>query len=302
MKLPSDATETPSSKPRRPWLAGVLSLLGSGPLGQVYVGRLRRSLLLWLVGAGVSAVLLFTTISFPIQRLGLILLSLCVVAVPIYFAVDAFLLARRDRLPPAKRYQRWWVYALFFVLFCLGNNGAAHLLRSFVGEAFLVPTGGMSPTILAGERIVVDRLWYSRERVRRGDVVVFRSEGPGSPLFVQRLVGLPGDEIEIKSERVFINGEEWDDPRAVLTGPVPPFGEMVDYGPAKVPAECYFFLGDNRRRSKDSRMIGPIPIADVYGVARFIYWPRERTFPNPHDTTHYAIGPFHLDRLGMRLD
>jgi signal peptidase I len=241
-------------------------------------------------------------ISLPIGRSGLIVLFLCVVGVPIYFAVDAFLLAKRNHSLPRKRYQRWWVYLLFFVLFCSGNNAVAHLLRSFVAEAFIVPTRGMSPTILPGERILVDRLWYSREHVRRGDVVVFRSKGQGSPLFVQRVAGLPGDEIEIKNERVFINGAAWDDPHAVFTGPLPPFGEIVDYGPAKVPAECYFFLGDNRRLSKDSRMIGPVPISDMYGVARFIYWSRERTFPNPDDTTHYLPGPFHWDRLGLRLD
>jgi signal peptidase I len=101
---------------------------------------------------------------------------------------------------------------------------------------------------------------------------------------------------------VFLNGAQWDDPRAVFTGPLPPFGDMVDYGPAKVPANCLFLLGDNRRLSKDSRMIGPIPMSDLYGVARFIYWSRERTFPNPVDTTHYVPGPFHWDRLGLRLD
>ena len=302
MELPSSATETPSFKPRRPWLAGILSLLGGGPLGQIYVGRMRRSLLLWLVGECVFPVLAFATISLPIQRPGLILLSLCVVAVPVYFAVDAFLLARRDRFLRPKRYQRWWAYVLFFALFCVGNNAVAHLVRAFVGEAFIVPTRGMSPTILPGERILVDRLWYSRERVQRGDVVVFRSEGPGSPLFVQRVAGLPGDEIEIKNERVFVNGVQWDDPRAVFSGPLPPFREMVDYGPAKMPANSYFLLGDNRRLSKDSRMIGAIPTSDLYGVARFIYWSRERTFPNPDDTTHYAPGPFHWDRLGLRLD
>ena len=149
---------------------------------------------------------------------------------------------------------------------------------------------------------MVDRLWYSRDHVRCGDVVVFRSEGPDSPLFVKRIVGLPGDEIEIKDERVFINGAKWDDPHAVLTGPVPSYRAMVDYGPANVPAECYFLLGDNRRLSKDSRVMGPIPISDVYGVARFIYWSRERTFPNPDDTTHFVPGAFHWDRLGQRLD
>jgi signal peptidase I len=245
---------------------------------------------------------MFATISLPIQRPGLILLSLCMVAVPICFAMDAFLLARRNRIQIRKLYQRWWAYVLFFALVYVGNNAVAHLLRAFVCEAFFIPTRGMSPTILPGERILADKLWYRRDCIQRGAVVVFRSEGPGSPLFVQRVAGLPGDEIEIKNERVFINGAQWDDPHAAFTGPVPRFGEMVDYGPATVPDDCYFLLGDNRRLSKDSRMIGPIPLTDVYGVARFIYWSRERTFPDPDDTTRYVPGPVHWDRLGARLD
>jgi signal peptidase I len=302
MELPSSVTETPAFRARRPWLACILSLLGGGPLGQIYVGRMRRSFVLWLVGACIFPILAFATISLPIQRPGLILLFSCALAVPIYLAVDAFLLARRDRFPSPRRYQKWWAYVLFFALFCVGNNAVAYLVRAFVAEAFIVPTRGMSPTILPGERILVDRVWYSPDRIHRGDVVVFRSEGPGSPLFVQRIAGLPGDVIEIRNERVFINGAKWDDPHAVFTGPLPPFGAMVDYGPATVPANSYFFLGDNRRRSKDSRMIGPISMTDIYGVARFIYWSRERTFPNPDDTTHYMPGPFHWDRVGVRLD
>lgn len=301
MEVPSSTMETPSVKPRRPWLAGLLSLLG-GPLGQIYVGRMRRSLLLWLVGACIFPILVFTTISVPIPRPGLIGLFVCAAAVPMCFAVDAFLLARRDRFLPVKRYQRWWVYVFFFALFCGGNNAVAHFVRAYVCEAFLVPTRGMSPTILPGECILVDKLWYHCDRIRRGDVVVFRSEGPGSPMFMQRVAGLPGDEIEIKSERVFVNGAPWDDPHAVFTGPLPPFKEMVDYGPAQVPADRVFLLGDNRRLSKDSRMRGPIPLSDLCGVARFIYWSRERSFPNPEDTTQFAPGPFHWDRVGRRLD
>ena len=302
MDLPCSEPEKAIFKPRRAWLAAILSLLGSGPLGQIYVGRLRRSLVLWLAGLCLSPVLLLAAIGLPIERWGLLLLCLLIMAVPIYFAVDAFRLARRDRFRPPKRYQRWWVYVLFFAIFCVGNNAAAHLFRALIGEAFLVPTRGMSPTILPGERILADRLWYSRNRIERGDVVVFRSEGPGSPLYVQRVAGLPGDEIEIKNERVFINGAPWDDPHVVFAGPLPLFGEMVDYGPAKVPASHFFLLGDNRRLSKDSRIMGPIPASDVRGAARCVYWPRERVFPNPDDTTHYVSGPFHWDRIGQRLD
>ena len=293
--------ETSSSKPRRPWLAAILSLLG-GPVGQVYVGRLRRSLFLWLVGFCLLPILAFCMIGLSIGRFGLILLSLCAVGFPIYLSIDAFWLARKNRHAMLKRYQRWWVYVLLFVVFCLGNNVIAQLIRSFVAEAFVVPGRSMSPTIQPGDRLLVDKLWYSRNRIHRNDVVGFRSEGPGSPILIQRVVGLPGDTIEIKNERVFINGAECDDPHAVFNAPLPSYKEMIDYGPVKVPSDFCFLLGDNRRMSKDSRITGPIPKSDLYGTARWIFWSRERRFPNPNDTTHYVLGPIHWDRLGLRLD
>ena len=289
-------------RPRRPWLAAILSLLGGGPLGQVYVGRLRRSLVLWLCGGCLAPFFAIFISTLPIERRGINAIVLCVAAVPILFAVDAFVLARRDRHAELKRYQRWWVYVSFFVVFCLGNTAVAHLVRSFVAEAFVVPTRGMSPTILPGDRLLVDRLWYNRKRIHRSDVVVFRSEGPDSPLFIQRVVGLPGDEIKIRNEHIFINGRAWDDPHAVFNASLPPLDELANHGPVKVPLDCCFLLGDNRRLSKDSRLIGPIPLSDLYGVARWIYWSRERTFPNPHDTAHYVSGPILWERMGQRLD
>ena len=160
----------------------------------------------------------------------------------------------------------------------------------------------MSPTIQPGDHILVDKRSCIRNRIHRNDVVVFRSEGPGSPLYFRRVAGLPGDTIEIKNERVFINGGEWNDPHAVYNAPLPPFSEMVNREPVKVPLDYCFLLGDNRRMSKDSRMTGPIPLADVYGVARWIYWSRERTFRNPNDTEHYVLGRIQWERLGLRLD
>ena len=148
-------------KPRRAWLAALLSLLG-GPLGQVYVGRFRRSVVFWIIGALLLPILAFSSVSLPLGRFGLALLLLSVLAFPVYLAVDAFLLAKRNRDAPLKRYQRWWIYLLVFVAFCLANNAVAHAIRSFMGEAFVVPTRAMAPTIQPGDRILVDKLWCAR--------------------------------------------------------------------------------------------------------------------------------------------
>ena len=86
-----------------------------------------------------------------------------------------------------KRYQQWWVYVLLFGVFGLGSNAIANLFRTFIGEAFVVPGSSMSPTIQPGDRILVDKRWYVRDRIHRNDVVAFRSEGPDSPLYSAEL-------------------------------------------------------------------------------------------------------------------
>ncbi len=237
------------------------------------------------------------------------LLLLCVPAFTVFLVIDAFLLARRSRNAPLKRYQRWWVYILLYVAFIAGSNALAYVFKTFIGEAFVVPTRSMSPTIMAGDRILVDKLWARSSRLQRNDVVVYRSEGPNSPLYVTRVVGLPGDLILIKNEQVFVNGTKWDDCHAVFEGPRPPpiytadhYIDIANFRPFTVPRDCFFVLGDNRRRAKDSRLRGPIPLSDFYGKARVVYWSHPREFPDPNDTTHYTLGKIRWDRMGAHLD
>ncbi|MBI82050.1 MAG: signal peptidase I [Planctomycetaceae bacterium] len=293
--------EMTSTKPRRAWLAALLSLLG-GPLGQVYTGHFGRGVLLWLIGTFLLPILWFLTVFLPLGRVGLMLLLLCALAFPIYLAVDAFLLARRNSGGPLKRYQRWWVYVLLFLVCVVANRAVTYAVRSFVAEPVVQPVRAMSPAIQAGDCVLIEKCYSSAERLRHHDIVAFRSDGLDSPLYVMRVAGLPGETIEIRNERVLINGVQWHDKCAVFEGPLSPHVDLANYGPLKIPSDCFFVLGDNRRVSKDSRLLGPIPFVDFYGKVRMIYWSQARVFPDPGDTSHYLPGPIRWDRMGTRLD
>jgi len=288
-------------KPRRPWLAALLSLSGC-PLGQIYAGRFYRSIVLWAVGAILLPVLAFATISLPLGRIGLSILVLCMVGFPLYLTVDAYVMARRHRDDPLASYQRWWVYLLAFIAFAIANNVVAYGVRSFIAEACVVPTRAMSPTILAGDCILVDKLWCQPNRLQRYDIVVFRSAGSDSPLVVMRLIGLPGDRIEIADEKVLLNGEKYPDPHGVVDADLPSHPELTNAEPILIPPGSFFVLGDNRRLAKDSRILGPIPMADLHGKACMIYWSNERRFPAPWSTSYYETGPIRWARIGTRLD
>lgn len=119
-------------------------------------------------------------------------------------------------------------------------------IRSYVAEAMEVPTGSMIPTIQINDRLVVEKLWW-RTGLKFGDIVVFNapeSEG-ADKRFVKRLIGLPGDIIEIKDSALYRNNE-------IVSENYINEAMRYDYGPIKVPEDHYFFLGDNRNNSNDS--------------------------------------------------
>lgn len=294
--------ESNDIKYRRPWLAALMSLLLGGPLGQIYAGRLRRALGLWCIGAAILPSLALLIISLPVGRSVLAVAMACLLGFPIFIAVDAYLLAKHHGDVPLRRYQRWWVYLLAFVAFAIANGVVAEARRAWIAEAFIIPSRSMSPTLLPGDRILVDKLLWEPTRSRRNDIVVFRSAGPDSPLFTMRIIGLPGDQIEVADEKVFLNGSELPDPHAFIDIETLPSPELSNYGPIRVPPKSLFVLGDDRRRSKDSRILGPIRYSELYGKARMIYWSRERRFPDPWDTSNYESGPIGWSRIGLRLD
>ena len=149
------------------------------------------------------------------------------------------------------------------------------LVKPFVVAAFYIPSPSMVPTLQERDRVLVNKFIYRLTEPRRGDIIVFAAPKKASPDqkdFIKRLIGLPGDLIQIRSyDGVYVNGVKLDEP---YIGPV--YIADYDYGPEKVPPEQYFVMGDNRRNSNDSHVWGFLSRKTVLGKAMVIFWPPRR--------------------------
>jgi signal peptidase I len=148
----------------------------------------------------------------------------------------------------------------------------AFIIITFVVQAFFIPSGSMEPTLHVGDRILVARFYYQLADVQRGDVVVFRRPLNGGKDFVKRVVGLPGDHVELRQGVVFLNRKARPDLTPLGVDP----GCAQNYGPTAVPGDHLFVMGDNRCNSEDSRFFGPVPMQNLVGRAFVTYWPLTR--------------------------
>lgn len=136
-----------------------------------------------------------------------------------------------------------------------------------------VPSGSMEKTIMTGDRVVANRLAYLNSSPKRFDVVVFRYPDDESLNFVKRVIGLPGEIVEIRDGKVYINNSPLDDAKYVNYSGGKPRG---DFGPVLVPDYCYFMLGDNRNDSHDSRSWDNTFVEEhkILGEIMFQYFPK----------------------------
>jgi signal peptidase I len=167
----------------------------------------------------------------------------------------------------------------------------ALFIRTFVVQAFKIPTGSMENNLLIGDHLLVNKFVYGStatpiERavlpmrvIGRGDVVVFKFPQEPDRDFIKRVIGLPGETLEVRNKKVYINGTPLDEPYVHFLIPPSAEGQEVaasdvreSYGPVTVPADQYFVMGDNRDNSQDSRWWGYLPRDLVKGKALMIYW------------------------------
>ena len=146
--------------------------------------------------------------------------------------------------------------------------GLAMIIIVFFYQPVKVEGTSMAPLLSDQERIFINKFVYHFEPIERGDVVVFWYPLDRTKSFIKRVVGLPGDEVEIRRGRVFINGKSLEEPYVPSQ-----YIDTAAYGPVQIPRDEYFVMGDHRISSNDSRIFGPVPSAFIYGKAVFAYWP-----------------------------
>lgn len=163
----------------------------------------------------------------------------------------------------------------------------ALIIRTFVVQAFKIPSGSMEETLLIGDHLLVCKFLYGTKipftdskilKIRdpgRGDVIVFEYPEDRSKDFIKRVVGLPGDVVEGRDKKVFVNGKPFDNPHEIHKEKdiIPKAQNPRDtFGPVTVPQDSYFVMGDNRDRSYDSRFWGFVKSPKIKGLAFIKYW------------------------------
>jgi signal peptidase I len=146
--------------------------------------------------------------------------------------------------------------------------GLALVIIVFLYQPVKVEGTSMAPLLSDQERIFINKFVYRFEPIERGDVVVFWYPLDRSKSFIKRVVGLPGEKVEIRQGVVYVNGHAIQEPYVPSQ-----YEDISDFGPIRVPRGSYFVMGDHRISSNDSRVFGPVASKYIYGRAVFAYWP-----------------------------
>jgi signal peptidase I len=291
---------------RHIWLAILFSLIMPG-LGQVYCGRLKRGLILNFLNILPLPIIigLFSLSDSPSLMQIAIVLILAGGIVQFTAIIDSAFLAKHSAGYQLKDYNSPIVYVLLVLIVTGGSIGSALYLRSQRLEAYRVPAASCYPTIFPNDRILVNKHAYIRIDPKRGDLVVHICPFDRHSNYIKRIVAVAGDTVEMKDNRLFINGKELprrelpesslDNISITVKGQLlegdfleetndnvkyniflsePPHNKTIgDFEKITVPEHHCFVLGDNRNDSIDSRQFGPVPLATIIGRADYIYWP-----------------------------
>lgn len=205
-----------------------------------------------------------------------------------------------DKKSTVREYYEALLIAVIFVNFA----------RIFVFQAFKIPTGSMEDNLKVGDHIIVNKFIYGPldrgplshlipiRDVKRGDIIVFRFPMQPDTDYVKRVIGLPGDIVEIRDKKVSINGKQLSEPYSLFVDPTvyplkpelpEPYRSRDQFGPYTVAPDSYFAMGDNRDRSSDSRYWGTVPRSMIKGRAFMVYWSFRGEPPPPNSPSTERI-------------
>ena len=175
----------------------------------------------------------------------------------------------KDNSSKAKKITR---EVIGYVIAIISAVVLAILIRTFIFEPFIVPTPSMEPTLMVGDKVIINKLSYRFTDIERGDVVAFHSATEDDKELVKRVIAVEGDEISLTNEgEIFINGEKLDEHYIPDDQDIKYLNEVRTIGQGEV-----FVMGDNRNNSFDSRFFGNIPEDKIFGEFVIIYWPPSR--------------------------
>jgi signal peptidase I len=293
---------TEQVKKRHPAVAALLSLLLMG-LGQLYNGQLRRAVVFFTLDILV-AVLVATNSTFLLSFHGVMIIyfaGLIFVGIRLFAVIDAFIGARKIGALELQRYNRWYVYAS--VIFAAG---IIQIVFENPVKTYSIPSGSSQPTLLVGDYVVANKTAYHDQAPERGDVVVFMHPKDNQTEYIKRIVGLPGDNIQVLGGILQIDGKPVGrkklgdvkcqsyggyDRQAVEYAETLPNGvehriwetsdeNMLDNTPVyQVPPGHYFMMGDNRDRSADSRVsaMGFVPAVNLVSRVDVLWFSQNGT-------------------------
>lgn len=272
------------SKQRNQAVAAILTLFAGG-VGFLYVGKIWHALGLSMLPVVVIALFAWSGLMFAATGFYAFLLIIVVV----FFGAPALAVvyARRAGVAVLRPYQRWYVYIVWLLGFGLLSNFAlGHRAEALGYETFRFPSSSMRETLLPGDYFV-SNTWKYRDRLPvRGELAVFLFPVDPSIKYVKRVIGLPGDTVEIKQGVVRVNGEVMQE---IYVKPENNVKTASMDATFVVPDESFFVLGDNRDYSNDSRYWGFVPRDHLHGSVEYVWFSWDR------------INGVRFDRLGRRV-
>jgi signal peptidase I len=245
-------------------------------LGQIACGRIKRGVSLYLLSQILSLAAVFIAIQ-PFPLVNIVAAGLIFISVFLFSIIDSVLIARNPnnslKLKPLIGYSLLVIISIVnsFIM----QPVTSKTIKDNYVQAFQIPTASMVPSLLLGDRILVNKTAYTHTGPKRGDIIVFDHPLNTSRTYVRRVVGIGGDTIEIQSNRLYINGEKYNEDYILYTSTKSPSEDrqpIDNYGPVSVPSGSFFVLGDNRNNSYDSRYWGFLDANKIEGKVITIYW------------------------------